>query len=308
MPDQGQVRRSAIMIGLGILNLAASQEPGGPEADKSYPIVRALMDDLGLERIDIPGDVDSSLAALSAISAILNARGMTLAARSVRLGVLLGVFDEKVATPDNLISIKSLAAEVGIQPEAIDRLIRRRRSIRQADQAEILAEEVERMLRETQADEALHHQESAGENQIVNEFHPGSIVGNFIQQQAILRGDHVSGDRYEIGGHAQIGAVGKGAKVKVLTFQNSRRETSEFDLDGLVGELHRLRTEMRKRASTTEHDLAVVAVGQAIAAAEEGNAPNLVQRLKGAGTWAIDLATAIGAGIAVEAIKTALGL
>jgi len=153
----------------------------------------------------------------------------------------------------------------------------------------------------------LRGRESVQANQIVNEFLPGSIIGNFIQQRVEQRGDHVSGDKYEISGHAQVGAVGRGAKVKVLTFQNPSGATYEFDLDSLVGELQELRAEMRKQASTTEHDLAIVAVGQAIGAAEEGNTHSLIQRLKSAGTWAIDLATAIGAGIAVEAIKAAVG-
>jgi hypothetical protein len=153
----------------------------------------------------------------------------------------------------------------------------------------------------------LRGRESVQANQIVNEFLPGSI-GTFIQQHVEQRGDLVSGDKYEIGGHAQVGAVGRGAKVKVLTFQNSGGENCEFDINSLVAELQILRSEMRKQASTTEHDLAIVAVGQAISAAEEGNTPSLIQRLKSAGTWAIDLATTIGAGIAVEAIKAAVGL
>jgi hypothetical protein len=82
---------------------------------------------------------------------ILDARGMTLAAKSVRLGTLLAVFDESIATSENLAAARSLAAEVGIQPEAINRLIQRRRSIRQKDQAKILVEEIDNMISETRA-------------------------------------------------------------------------------------------------------------------------------------------------------------
>jgi hypothetical protein len=149
----------------------------------------------------------------------------------------------------------------------------------------------------------LRGRESFQANQIVNEFLPGSVIGDFIQQPVCQRGDDVSGDKYEISGHAQVGAVGKGAKVKTLTFQKSNGATYEFDLEILADELQKLRAEMRKQASTTEHDRAIVTVGQAIDAAQEGNTHGVIQCLKSAGKWAIELATAISAGIAVEAIK-----
>jgi hypothetical protein len=178
---------------------------------------------------------------------------------------------------------------------------------KEADELRVLLEVLDVLKLRIKARDLRGH-ESVQANQIVNEFLPGSIIGNFIQQNVEQRGDHVSGDKYEIGGNAQVGAVGRGTKVKVLTFHNSDGVSCQFDPDSLVSELQILRSEMRKQASTTEHDLAIVAVGQAISAAEEGNTLSLIKCLKSVGKWAIDLATTVGAGIAVEAIKAAVGL
>jgi hypothetical protein len=65
---------------------------------------------------------------------------------------------------------------------------------------------------------------------------------------------------------------------------------------------------MRGQASTTEEDLAVVAVGRAIDAATKGEISGLGRHLKAAGKWALQLAASIGAGVAAGAIKSSLNL
>jgi hypothetical protein len=145
--------------------------------------------------------------------------------------------------------------------------------------------------------------------QIVNQFLPGAAIGNFIQDLSTDQlGDVVVGDKYEVHGRAQVGAIGKGAKVRTVTFANSEGGEKEVELDSLLEELQSLRSEMRSRAKTTEEDLAVVAVGQAISAAEQGEKSEIFGHLKSAGKWAMGLATAIGAGVAAGAIKSALSL
>jgi len=155
----------------------------------------------------------------------------------------------------------------------------------------------------------LHNHETVQITQIVNQFLPGTTIGNFIQDHSVRhQGEIVVGDKYEAHGHAQVGAMGKEAKVTTVTFGGPHGEIAEFDLASLVGELQSLRAEMRNQASTTEDDLAIVAVGQAIAAAEDGDSSNLFKHLKSAGKWAIAVATSIGAAVAAGAIKSTLGL
>lgn len=153
----------------------------------------------------------------------------------------------------------------------------------------------------------IHNYESVQITQIANQFLPGTTIGNFIQDRGIENGDTTMGDKYEVHGHAQVGAMGKGAKVTTLTFSGPSG-TSEIDVAALVAELKSLRSEMRNQATTTEDDEAVVAVGQAISAAEDGDVAGLTKYLKIAGKWAMGIASSVGAGVAVAAIKSALGL
>jgi hypothetical protein len=86
------------------------------------------------------------------------------------------------------------------------------------------------------------------------------------------------------------------------------RRQQTVHLGALVAELQALRLEMRNQAGTTDEDLAVVAVRQAISAAEKGETSELLNYLKSPGKWALGLATSIGAGVAADAIKSSLGL
>jgi hypothetical protein len=133
----------------------------------------------------------------------------------------------------------------------------------------------------------------------------GVSVAEYAKQR---HGDIVIGDKYEARGHAQIGAMGKGAKVNTVSFNSPTGEVSEVNLASLISELQSLRVEMRNQASTTEDDQAVVAVGQAISAAEQGDTSSLFTYLKSAGKWALNLATAIGAELAAAALKSVIGI
>jgi hypothetical protein len=154
----------------------------------------------------------------------------------------------------------------------------------------------------------LHNYEAVQVTQIINQFLPGTTIGNFIEDHSEHRGDDVVGDKYEAHGNAQIGAMGKRAKVTTVTFGDAQGQMTEVDLDSLLAELKSLRAAMRSQASTTEDDQAVVSIGQAIAAGEEGDSSTLFAYLKSAGKWALDLATSIGAELAAGVIKSVLGL
>ncbi|WP_435120275.1 hypothetical protein [Amycolatopsis thermoflava] len=132
-----------------------------------------------------------------------------------------------------------------------------------------------------------------------------------------LRGDYdsatreaamevVMGDKYEVSG--QAGAVGRNARAKNMTFQQLwQGEGARLDLPRLASELEILRLELKRQATTREHDAAVAEVGAAAEAAERGDGPETLSRLQRAGKWALGAATAIGTGVAAAAIKVAIG-
>ena len=114
------------------------------------------------------------------------------------------------------------------------------------------------------------------------------------------------GDSYSAG---QAGAMGPNAQATNNTFQQIWRQSQgAIDLSTLARELDQLRTVMRKEAKAPEHDVAIGEVAAAQTAASQGNGPKALQHLRNAGTWAFDVSTKIGIGVAAAAIKTALGM
>jgi hypothetical protein len=155
---------------------------------------------------------------------------------------------------------------------------------------------------------ALSNNDAIQINQIINQF-LGSSTGTVVQTYQASPGAEVAvGDEYNIGDHAQIGAVGKGAHVGQISFNMSEGEPSDSSMAALLDELAKLRLEMRRQAATSEDDRSIVAVGDAISSAEEGDTPQTLEHLRRAGKWALAIATSIGTGVAAAAIKTALGI
>jgi hypothetical protein len=145
-------------------------------------------------------------------------------------------------------------------------------------------------------------------NQVVNQFH-GTSTGTFIQARVgLVKTEITMADEYNIGDHAQIGAVGKGAHVDHVVFGMADGSQSEISAAALLEELGKLRLEMRRQATTSEEDKSIVAIGDAIASIEEGDTPRMLGHLRSAGKWAFGIATAIGTGVAAAAIKAALGV
>lgn len=124
----------------------------------------------------------------------------------------------------------------------------------------------------------------------------------FVNRGAI----HMSQDTYNTG---QAGAVGPHSHAHDMTFQQVwSASQGQIDLPRLAAELSELRKAMKQEASSTDQDIALGEVAAAEVAASKGDGPKALQHLKAAGKWAFDVATKIGTGVAVVALKTVLGL
>lgn len=122
------------------------------------------------------------------------------------------------------------------------------------------------------------------------------------------KGDtYVMGDNYKISG--QAGAVGPNAHVHDMTLNQiaSRIETS-MDLSQLSDELARLHQAMKAEATDSEHYNAIGSVIEAEGAAKAKDSSKMVESLKSAGKWTLDVASKIGASLATEAIKQSMGM
>ena len=114
------------------------------------------------------------------------------------------------------------------------------------------------------------------------------------------------GDTYNVG---QANAVGPNSEGHhVLMTQYSNQNYNELNLDTLYKELEILRIELKKLSQSPEEDKAIGAIASAEIEIKRGDRSKALDYLKQAGTWAFDVATKIGVGVAIVALKTALGL
>jgi hypothetical protein len=137
------------MLGANMLVFAVTTSPGDQNI-KDVSAVQALLYDVGLPDLKIPSDATERSGLHKVVISILQLQGASLAAKGVRLGFFLGMLSDHLVAniPSALSEIKSLAADVGISGDKIDRLLERRNSTQQADQAEILVEEIEAWTRD----------------------------------------------------------------------------------------------------------------------------------------------------------------
>lgn len=142
-----------------------------------------------------------------------------------------------------------------------------------------------------------------------NTYHIQTFIehaSNPQMSQTTLIGEVTMGDSYKAG---QAGAMGPNAHAHDMTFNQIWNEMQgSVDLPQLVGELSRLRQEMKKDAVEPEHDIAVSEVAKAEQAAKAGEGSKVVEHLKAAGKFALDVGTRIGAGMVVEVLKKAIGM
>lgn len=116
----------------------------------------------------------------------------------------------------------------------------------------------------------------------------------------------IMGDQYNIG---QAGAVGPNAHAHDMTFNQigSQIETS-MDLSQLADALSNLRKAMSQEANEAEHHIAIGEIAKAEQAARAKDSSKVAEYLRSAGKWAFDFASKIGASLAAEAIKIAMGM
>lgn len=128
------------------------------------------------------------------------------------------------------------------------------------------------------------------------------------QRPADYGGIYVGEVEYNVSG-SQVGAVGAGAHVHDVTFQQHvQSSVTGIDAGVLADQLESLLAELARRATERDHYAALVAVSDAAADAREGRTPEAVSRLSALGRWAADIASSIGLSVAVDAIKRATGL
>ena len=65
---------------------------------------------------------------------------------------------------------------------------------------------------------------------------------------------------------------------------------------------------MKQEATEPEHDVAIGDIAKAEKAAKEGDGPKVLEYLKAAGKWALDIAIKVGSSVASAAITKAIGV
>lgn len=130
---------------------------------------------------------------------------------------------------------------------------------------------------------------------IINQVSPrfGAVYEN--------RTESIMNETYNVN---QAAAVGHKAKAENPVFH---QVVNPNPLADLAQELETLVSELRATAVTDEEKAAVVATAAAAEAAREGDESKVRGHLAAAGRWALGAATMIGTGLAVAAIKQALG-
>jgi hypothetical protein len=120
---------------------------------------------------------------------------------------------------------------------------------------------------------------------------------------------HHVGDTYNVPG--QAGAVGPNVHAHDMTFNQITTPSGQtIDLAQLAEQLSILRSKMKEQAAASgqDQDEVVGAIASAEKAAKQGKRSEVLESLAKAGKWALEVATSIGAGLAVEAIKAAMGM
>lgn len=192
-------------------------------------------------------------------------------------------------------------------------------------------DELHRQFRAAQYWRATWHGRETEES-IVNTIfdHPGCVVrkhraltrtasrrATSPKAQIVVLAEHIKGDiKINQGGNMagdntynvnQAGAVGPNAQASNMTFnQIWHKEQTKIDLIVLQADLALLRQAMRKEATSLEQDAAVGEIASAEYAAQKQDGPAVIQHLKTAGKWALDVAEKIGVNVATEALKAAL--
>lgn len=127
------------------------------------------------------------------------------------------------------------------------------------------------------------------------------VVNNYFSREVIM------GDKYT--SHGQTGAMGPHSTGTVNIYEQQWQQVAKhIDLASAATELAELRAELRKRAKSPEEDNVVALIGTAEVEAKHGNGASMLEKLAGAGKWALDVAKEVGGKLVLELLKRATGL
>jgi hypothetical protein len=105
------------------------------------------------------------------------------------------------------------------------------------------------------------------------------------------------------------GIVGPHASAHDVSITQWKQVASDVDLPLLAQELEQVMDEMRRTAGEEPDQYqSIAAIAGAKNSAKSNDGPAAMNHLRKAGKWALDIATSIGAGVAIAAIKAAMGL
>lgn len=105
------------------------------------------------------------------------------------------------------------------------------------------------------------------------------------------------------------GIMGPHASAHDVSITQWKQVASNVDLPLLAQELEQVMNEMKRTAGEEPDQYqSIAAIAGAKNSAKSNDGPAAMNHLREAGKWALDIATSIGAGVAIAAIKAALGL
>jgi len=128
---------------------------------------------------------------------------------------------------------------------------------------------------------------------------------SYLKPQVLIQ--NMTTENYHIYG-GQQGAVGHGAQARENTFNQIVQSIDEGQLKKLAEELCRLRTAMKEKESTPEHDIEIGTIAQAESSAKAGDKSKTLEFLTKAGKWTLDIAKSIAVPIATQLLEAKIGL
>ncbi|MEL7318863.1 MAG: hypothetical protein AAFN04_09525, partial [Pseudomonadota bacterium] len=123
----------------------------------------------------------------------------------------------------------------------------------------------------------------------------------------LFMGDKVSGDKNVVNAK-NVGGVGSGQFATENVGDTYVPKFDNTQLKSLAKELQNLEDELKGRSSSADELAAVAAVAKAKEQAEKQSEESMLDALKSAGKWALDVAKEVGVPLAISAISIALGL
>lgn len=151
---------------------------------------------------------------------------------------------------------------------------------------------------------------------VSEKYSPGLIKIDISVTNIKVEGDMVNTTRKSVGRDTYNARVSKSSDVAIAQGGRSKASVkardrvaitgASPDLKALASELDQLRVAMRAEGRDVEHDESLALVGQAQKAAETGDTKTVMDRLKGAGSWALGIANKLALTAASQAIEDAI--